>query len=1314
MVTTQAPKKKRIGRIVRWAAGTVGVLAATGIAGATGLWWLAGQDGSLATALRLASRWAPDLLYVQTDAEPGIQPLQLRDVSGALRGNGRVGLVVWSQDGLRVEAHDVTLAWQPYGLLAGTAQLDRLGAQRVSIADSRAPSTEAPVPPATLALPIGIAVNALTIGQLQWQGPPAFEARDLRANYRFDGLRHRVRLDNLAIAQGSYQGQASIAARGTMQLDAEFSGTLRTAVPGASTATTLTVDARVKGPLAQLDIDANADASVDAAASAAAASGPPRKSASTGTPHATLKARITPWAPQPVQHAQATFRELDVAAFWPGAPQTRLSGDGHVRPDAAHPDTWALATTLDNGLPGPIDQNRVPVERLEGHGEWRNGVGLVRQLDARLAGGQLTASGEWTDAQRLAWKLRAQASGIQPQRIHGAMAALPLNAEASASGTAGATSFDIKLATTNAAAPKASDAATANARALRLREARAQGKWADGLLTLDTLFVRADDAQLDAALRIRPATPSLDGRASITAPGARISANGNASPTAGAGQLNADVANASQMLSWLSRIPALGESVRGFDARGQVTLDLRWQGGWLDPSVQARASAPSLDLRLANDAPWEVRTTELNVNGKLADATISLRGRVSRGAQRMTVQAAAQGGLPGFTASRGAPWDVATWARLPWQLRLSELAASLEDPALGAGIWRVALRGPVTLHGQNVSSLEAGAGEATLAAPTSSTPPAVIAWQPVHWRSGELITAGRITGLPMAWIELVSGQQMAGLGLTGNLVFDGTWDAVLADSLRLKASLARSSGDVTVRAEDGAGSATRVAAGVRTARIDVENEGEQLRVALRWDSERAGTADGQLSTRLARQPADPQAGKAGGWMWPSDAPLSGHLRAQLPRIGVWSVLAPPGWRLRGSLGANVAIAGTRASPSLTGNLQADDLALRSVVDGIEFGNGRLRAQLEGTRILISEFLLEGAGDKGAGGQLVAQGEAGWIDGKAQARLQAQVKRLRASIRTDRQLTVSGDIVAELAGRDAKLTGKLLVDQANILLPDESKPALGNDVVVRSGTTVASGEKAPERTAPETTTPKESGKLAMDVRIDLGRDFRIQGRGIDTRVAGELELTGSSFASPLLNGSVRTIGGQYRAYGQRLDVERGLVRFTGTPDNPALDILALRANMLSDQKVGVQITGTALLPRVRLYASPDMSDAEKLSWLVLGRSSASGGAEAALLQQAALALLGSRNGAMSGGLASALGLDELSVRGSSTSESGQTVEGAVTLGKRFSRNFYAAYERSLSGALGTLYVFYDLSRRFTLRAQTGETSAVDLIYTLSYD
>jgi translocation and assembly module TamB len=148
-------------------------------------------------------------------------------------------------------------------------------------------------------------------------------------------------------------------------------------------------------------------------------------------------------------------------------------------------------------------------------------------------------------------------------------------------------------------------------------------------------------------------------------------------------------------------------------------------------------------------------------------------------------------------------------------------------------------------------------------------------------------------------------------------------------------------------------------------------------------------------------------------------------------------------------------------------------------------------------------------------------------------------------------------------------------------------------------------------------------------------------------------------------------------------------------------------------VGVQITGTALLPRIRLYADPDMPDADKLAWLVLGRSAAGGGAESAVLQQAAMALLSGNGKTLSGELAGALGLDEISLASGSRSDATATGT-AITLGKRLSKDFYLIYEASLQGAFGSFYVFYDLSRRLTLRAQAGEVNALDLIFTVRKD
>ena len=96
----------------------------------------------------------------------------------------------------------------------------------------------------------------------------------------------------------------------------------------------------------------------------------------------------------------------------------------------------------------------------------------------------------------------------------------------------------------------------------------------------------------------------------------------------------------------------------------------------------------------------------------------------------------------------------------------------------------------------------------------------------------------------------------------------------------------------------------------------------------------------------------------------------------------------------------------------------------------------------------------------------------------------------------------------------------------------------------------------------------------------------------------------------------------------------------------------------------------------------------------------------------MALLGGQDA--SGGIAGRLGLDELSLSGATDNGATGASAATLTLGKRISQNFYVTYERSLAGTLGTFSIFYDLSERFTLRARTGEKSAIDLIFKISYE
>ncbi|MBC7470667.1 MAG: translocation/assembly module TamB domain-containing protein, partial [Ramlibacter sp.] len=920
--------------------------------------------------------------------------------------------------------------------------------------------------------------------------------------------------------------------------------------------------------------------------------------------------------------------------------------------------------------------------QVKAQGEWRGGMALVRSLQAELGGGSLQAEGRWSGAD--GWTAEGSLRNVDPAALHTKLAARPLGGKLQAHQKGKTIAFDVALQADAGPAPSHKGDAL-----LELRELAAQGSWADGLLTLPALRLRTSDASLSGSAMARPAARSGGGKLQLQAPGLQANAEGEIAETRGRGMLKLQASNLALAQRWLQSWPFVPAAVGAWRAGGQAALEGSWQGGWTDPAVQAKLSAPLLTLQSASavaGAPaWTVRDARASAAGRLGDAVLQLQASAEQGPRRLMLDLSGRGGRGG-----GA-----------WQARGAKLQLALQDPALGAGQWKLALRdGGVDARWQD-GRLEVAAGQADLIAPTPAggvASQALLAWDPVRWGGGELQTAGRVTGLPMAWMELVGGPQLAGSALTGNLVFDAQWDARLGAGMRVDASIVRSAGDITVQVENTEGAATRVAAGVRRASLSLQGRDGAVTAALEWDSERAGTAHGTVQTRLVR-------GGAAGWQWPADAQLAGRLQAQLPRLGVWSLLAPPGWRLRGSLAADVAVSGSRSDPQFAGTLNADELALRSIVDGVELHNGSLRARLQGQQFVVEEFVLHGAGPGGAGGSLVARGEGRWEGGVPQLQATAELTKLRASIRSDRELTVSGKLSATLTPKGGAIRGNLAVDQARIVIPDETAPKLGEDVVVRNTAAVGATAEQRAQKKPDAGPPKRP--LDVAVQLDLGRDFRLRGRGIDTRLAGTLALSGTALTTPRLEGTVSAVDGEYRAYGQRLDIERGVLRFTGAIDNPSLDILAVRPRL--EQRVGVLVTGQAQAPFVRLYSVPEIPDAEKLAWLVVGRPAASGGAESALLQQAALALLNSRRGgANSGGIAGRFGLDELSLRNDSAAGA------VVTLGKRFARDFYASYESSLGGALGTLNIFYDVSRRLTLRARAGERTAVDLIYTFSYN
>jgi translocation and assembly module TamB len=817
----------------------------------------------------------------------------------------------------------------------------------------------------------------------------------------------------------------------------------------------------------------------------------------------------------------------------------------------------------------------------------------------------------------------------------------------------------------------------------------------------------------------------------------------------------------------------------GLTAQGSASLNLQWQGGlgalgFPAPLTSATPSAPAPALprvQLALDvprlllqssgegAPISLNALSLKASGPLDDLELQAQGNLAQAPWRASLetQGRVKTGGPSTPLASG-QLDLSRLRVQLSQALIENLAGTPNTPSSSTE-WTLQSSQPLALRWQGgpprpaaERRLQVDAGQLQLqpvlrnaagqrvASAELDGAPLSLEWEQLVWQANALQTQGRLRGLPLAWLDVLGRAQgarsgpLTQAGISGNLVLDGHWDVLLPTDAsappRLLVELQRSSGDLTVQADGAATDAAlpaarsgvqvapvlagqRLQAGIREASLSITAQGKQVQARLRWNSERLGQASADLSTELSTEPGQSSASGASDnpidrW-WPASSPLRGSARASLPQVGVWSALAPPGWRMRGTLSADATVSGTRGAPQFSGTLQADQLALRSVVDGFAFSNGQLRATLSGERLIIQRFTLQGPRGSEPGGTLEATGSAEWRSAPGSAlrqpfiNLQATASQLRVSNRADRRLTLSGQVSAQLAGPQLTVRGQLGVDSALIVLPDENVPTLSSDVVLR-------GTREPEDPNAVRVQPD------VQVEVDLGTRFEVQGRGLQTRLAGQLSVRSTpGVSAPRVLGEVRTVSGTYRAYGQQLSIETGVLRFAGPYDNPTLDILAIRPLQGNDtQRVGVQIIGTAQLPRVRLYSDPELPDSEKLAWLVLGRPATGAGAEAAVLQQAAMALLAGNRRSSSEGLASRLGLDELGFRGQASNADGSTTAAALTLGKRLSNDLYVSYERSLAGALGTVSIFYDVSRRLTLRARAGEENAIDLIFTLRYD
>ena len=574
-------------------------------------------------------------------------------------------------------------------------------------------------------------------------------------------------------------------------------------------------------------------------------------------------------------------------------------------------------------------------------------------------------------------------------------------------------------------------------------------------------------------------------------------------------------------------------------------------------------------------------------------------------------------------------------------------------------------------------AMQADSGRATLA---GGIP---LRWEEVRWRAhaGHPDLQLRAEIAPVGIAPFL---QRAGTGLrwSGNLRMGARVEVRAGERFEADIALRRQEGDLQVL-ESGT---TPQPLGLSAAEFTLSAREGIWRIAPLLAGSNVGRISGAVTVRT--QPAD---------RWPrDDAPLEGALNLQVPQLGVWASWLPPGWRIGGELATTARLGGTVGAPQVTGELQASSVAVRNLLQGVSFSDGELLVTLEGETARIQRFSL-----RGGEGTLMAEGSAR-LGTSPTVQLRARASRFRVIGRVDRQLVASGEGQLAIRPDALQANGRLVVDSGFFDLSRRDAPALDEDVTLRQA-----GQAEPAKPAPAPVpTMMRNAQVALD--IGLGEQLRLRGFGVDTGLRGQLKVStpGGRLA---VHGAVRTEDGTYTGYGQKLEIERGVLALAGPIESARLDILALRPKI--DMRVGVAITGPVQGPRVKLYSDPEMAETEKLSWLLLGRGSEGlGRADTALLQRAATALLAGQGEGPTDAILRALGLDDLSLRQSN----GDTRDTIITLGKQLSRRWYVGYERGVNATAGTFQLVYRIAQRFTLRAQSGLENSLDLIWVWRFD
>jgi translocation and assembly module TamB len=708
-----------------------------------------------------------------------------------------------------------------------------------------------------------------------------------------------------------------------------------------------------------------------------------------------------------------------------------------------------------------------------------------------------------------------------------------------------------------------------------------------------------------------------------------------------------------------------GLVIAGFELQGQASDDLQ-------ASIDQQVKLHGLSQQNSQGTDSPPIEAELNLKGTLAQHQLSLQIKDSDPSLQRNIQLALNG----------------AWQNDSWQAQLTQLQDAsgkvfkLASPANMS--WSAA-------QGFDLQQLllNVYAGQLQLEKlhyrPTQARPAQAATSSGQAAQMMQLQSRGALRDFPVqALLAWLVPDQTAPLP-ADHLQLSAQWDMQLDQRLNGFLQLQRSKGDWQVYDIN---QAQWQALGLQ--RLSAKVTAENNKVSVESTVSSADAINLQLSANTVVTPTP------AGFVIKNSAPVSASLKADIRQLN-WFARLFSDIQPAGSLAVDAQISGVMADPQLNGSIQGESLALQVPSQGVWLEQGRLNATMAGDKITFKQIHFAGkSGELNATG-LLALKQPDW-----QLDLSVQLNKLQALSRVDRWVQLSGDTKLHLTSTNTNISGNLKIHKGLFELPKGDKPQLDEDVVIES----------PEKMTAE----KKSQVSFQGFGLDFGdkpglpfkesEQFMLRGQGLNGALSGKMRLDGA--LDDLAATGTLEVTGTYLAYGQSLNIETGRLIFSGKLPNIGLDILATR--QVEATKVGIQINGSMQTPQLKLVSSPETSNENKISLLVLGQPmSAVGSNDMAMLSVAASALLSQGDSvSLQTKIAQTIGLDSIDVRGSGATNY------AVSVGKRINSKLVVGYEKSIVGLLNVGKLTYQLTNRISIETRTGSDNALDVFYGFSFD